>query len=101
MPIETKQCIKCGETKPLDDYHRNHKGYRPLCRVCHNEVQRAISADKRAAMPETSERSKAHGWKPNKVDRREWAAMERMAKYYEPGAPTLSDAAWEIECGVT
>jgi hypothetical protein len=50
-------------------------------------------------MPETSERSKAHGWKPNKVDRREWAAMERMAKYYEPGAPTLSDAAWDIECG--
>lgn len=38
MP-ETKQCTKCGETKPLTDYHRNKNrkdGHASICKTCRN-----------------------------------------------------------------
>ena len=37
---ETKRCTKCGETKPLDEFHRNASskdGRMPRCKACRKE----------------------------------------------------------------
>lgn len=39
-----KSCTKCGEAKPLTEYHRraaSRDGYRPLCKACAIAYQRA------------------------------------------------------------
>ena len=46
--MESKTCTKCGETKPLDEYHR-HKGMRdgrnPRCKPCRLTYQAESKAD--------------------------------------------------------
>ena len=32
--VETKVCIKCGETKPITEYYKHGKGLRNDCRAC-------------------------------------------------------------------
>lgn len=39
----TKTCTKCGETKPLDEFHRHSRmkdGRRPDCGACKNSAQK-------------------------------------------------------------
>lgn len=41
--IEAKACAKCGETKPLDEFHRQPsgpKGRHSYCKPCANQKQR-------------------------------------------------------------
>ena len=37
---ETKVCARCGETKPLSDYHKSSTGQYTYCRDCRNEYDR-------------------------------------------------------------
>ena len=40
---ETKRCTKCGETKPLDEFHRDRskkQGRRSRCRECERQYER-------------------------------------------------------------
>ena len=57
MPAKTKTCIKCGETKPVEQFnpHKSFKksGLRAQCKKCINKSNRALDAkvdpEKRAA----------------------------------------------------
>lgn len=43
--LNQKRCAKCGETKPLDDFHRQPKGPKgrhSYCKVCANALQRGV-----------------------------------------------------------
>lgn len=63
MDITTKSCTKCGETKALDEFHRDGRrrdGRRPYCGGCAREAARKYSA--------------AHA-----VERREWHRAYRAA----------------------
>lgn len=47
----TKPCANCGETKPLDDFHRHAKspqGRRSSCKECVRAQERARRAKERA-----------------------------------------------------
>lgn len=56
--IDTKTCTACGETKPVDEFHRDRQkadGRRPRCAVCSRADVKAI-ADRnrsRAVIPQT------------------------------------------------
>lgn len=46
--IETKTCIHCGETKPINEFSKNptsKSGYANVCKVCRNK-QAALQRDK-------------------------------------------------------
>jgi hypothetical protein len=46
-----KTCTKCGETKPLEGYHRSNTGgkfgYTSECKVCHTKRCREYRARRR------------------------------------------------------
>ncbi len=40
MSLDSKQCTKCGQEKPLEDFHRNVRskdGFRTICKMCRAE----------------------------------------------------------------
>ena len=55
----SKTCTKCGETKPLDDFHRNKTGAggrRPDCKECVREYKRSYYEENRDKRLEYSRR---------------------------------------------
>lgn len=51
QPDLTRTCNKCGETKPLNEFRKNHTclhGREPVCRECRNEASRQKTAAARA-----------------------------------------------------
>ena len=55
----SKTCTKCGETKPLDDFHRNKTGAggrRPDCKECVRECSRRYYEENRDKRLECSRR---------------------------------------------
>ena len=55
----SKTCTKCGETKPLDDFHRNKTGAggrRPDCKECVREYARRYYEENRDKRLEYSRR---------------------------------------------
>ena len=58
MP-DVKPCAKCGEVKPLDDYHRDRTrpdGRKPWCRECTPECKRRHYEKNRDKVLESSRR---------------------------------------------
>ena len=54
-----KTCTKCGETKPLDDFHRNRTkadGRQPWCRECAQEYQHRYYVENRDQVLENTRR---------------------------------------------
>jgi hypothetical protein len=48
MSATTKTCTKCGETKPLEEFHLHKKGKfgrHPQCRTCRSRHWQAIATD--------------------------------------------------------
>lgn len=37
----TKKCVKCGEAKPLSEFHRAGKGHRARCKSCRSQEHHA------------------------------------------------------------
>lgn len=78
---QTKKCSKCGEAKPLDEFHRNRKmpdGLQYVCKTCRAEERRAYYAANREYQDEVN-----RTWRianPEKVE--QYYARER-AKYPE------------------
>ena len=55
----SKTCTKCGETKPLDDFHRNKTGAggrRPDCKECVREYARRYYEENRDKVRERQRR---------------------------------------------
>ena len=55
----SKTCTKCGETKPLDDFHRNKTGAggrRPDCKECVREYKRRHYEENRDKVRERNRR---------------------------------------------
>jgi hypothetical protein len=69
----TKTCTKCGETKPLSEFHRAAKGKdgtRPDCKMCVNAQHAAYRRDhpgKAAAWNAKSWNAKYKQGNPDKV----------------------------------
>ena len=73
----SKACTKCGETKPLDDFHRDKTGAggrRPDCKECVRERSRSYHEENRDKRLEYSRRY--HEENRDKV-------RERKRRYYE------------------
>ena len=73
----SKTCTKCGETKPLDDFHRDKTrtgGRRPYCKECVQEYTRRYYEENRDKWLEYARRY--HGENRDKV-------RERKRSYYE------------------
>lgn len=52
---ETRQCLTCKETKPIEDFVRNSKGRggrKNYCKICHNIAQRAHTLKRKTEDPE-------------------------------------------------
>lgn len=50
LEMETKRCLKCGRTKPLEDFHKNNKskdGFCYYCKLCRNAHDRFRSRKRR------------------------------------------------------
>lgn len=47
--MAAKQCTKCGELKPLSEYHRMQGGYRPRCKPCHVQDSRSWAVKNHSA----------------------------------------------------
>jgi len=43
--VDTKTCTKCGETKPVSEFHKYKQGVRSICKPCRSE---AGSSDRKA-----------------------------------------------------
>jgi len=47
-----RQCSRCGEIKPIEEFPQNHRGdkliYRSECRLCHTQIQKEYHARRRA-----------------------------------------------------
>ena len=72
-----KTCTKCGETKPLDDFHRHRgksDGRRSWCRECAVERQRRYYEENRDKVRERQRR-----WREANRDK----VLERKRRYYE------------------
>ena len=62
----SKMCTKCGETKPLDDFHRDKTragGRRPYCKECVREYARRYYEDNR-----DKERERKHRYREENRD---------------------------------
>ena len=73
----SKTCTKCGETKPLDDFHRDKTGAggrKPHCKECVREYKRRYYEENRDKERERNRRY--HGENRDKV-------RERKHRYYE------------------
>lgn len=42
QPSALKVCTKCGESKPLTEFHQRGKSLRPACKACTNAQNRSI-----------------------------------------------------------
>lgn len=87
-----KTCTKCGETKPLDDFHRNRSradGRHSRCRECATEYRRRYYEKNR-----DKEREYQRGYRESNRDKlreyeRQWRdenrdkALERQRRYYK------------------
>ena len=43
--METKQCTKCGEVKPVSEFHKKLTSYDHRCKPCVKEYQKAHAAN--------------------------------------------------------
>ena len=85
--LPAKACNRCGETKPLDDYHR-HKGapdgHRAICKDCVNAASRAYNA----AHPERR-REAVRKWAKANPE----AVVAKRRAYYDANAESLNEKA--------
>ena len=88
----SKTCTKCGETKPLDDFHRNKTGAggrRPDCKECVREYSRRYHEENRDKERERNrryreenrdkERERKHRYREENRDKE----LDRHRRYYE------------------
>ncbi len=77
--FEEKTCKRCGETKPLSEYHKQAKsndGHQLYCKPCNNGASRAWAKRNPDAVKVIHNRSYAN----NSVSRRETASRCRSAE---------------------
>lgn len=92
-----KLCSKCGEEKPLDDFHRNAKlrdGRQTYCKVCIVEYKRKWRDDNRDHVRATN-RVQAKAYRENNPEKvRAWkrADYERAAEAYKERTRRWNDA---------
>lgn len=73
MAIDAKACAKCGETKPLDEYHANKLGKlgrHAQCKACVSDRRKAKYADGAAL-----EQARAWNWGRYGLTPEDYAAM--------------------------
>jgi len=106
MTTDMKACTKCGESKPLDDFHKSNSiksGYGGVCKVCdrakgkayyeaNKERVLARSAKNKAKDPEKTAATNAAWHQANKARRQADAAAWRKANPEKSRAYTK---AWE------
>ena len=80
----SKTCTKCGETKPLDDFHRDKTragGRRPECKECVREYRRRYREENRDKVRESKRRYYEEG-----RDKK----LEYQRRYYEENRDILN-----------
>ena len=88
----SKTCTKCGETKPLDDFHRDKTGAggrRPDCKECVRERSRSYYEENRDKRLECSRRyyeenrNKVREYKRSYYEENRDKVRERQRRYRE------------------
>ena len=80
----SKTCTKCGETKSLDDFHRNKDGAggrRPDCKECVREYTRRYYEENRDKV-----RERKHRYREENRDK----IRECQRRYYEENRDILN-----------
>ncbi len=86
--METKICTKCGESKDLEEYHKDNRcrdGRYSECKSCHNVVQKKYKKSNKGkaanAKYDKSSKGKAKQAKYYKTDKGKAAHTKAHAKY--------------------
>lgn len=90
MTTDVRTCAKCGQEKPIDEFHRSPAGLggrKSTCRTCCAAYDRAYIADpahRSEKNRKARERWARSGRTPEQQARREWRLANRTLKERDP-----------------
>ena len=92
--MDVKRCGSCGETKPVDQFHKRggtEGGYRSKCKVCLNGSQRQTS---RQWKQDNKDRVRAYnrGWMDANKDRFRKSKNDRQKRYEQAHPERVAEA---------